>query len=77
MNCSRETALGFQISDFGSRISDLETGNPPEGWEAEGQIRTWSKSAVGGIHEMSGLNLHNNKEAMSCKTSVSGDIWIC
>jgi hypothetical protein len=23
------------------RISNCETGNPPEGWESEGQLRNW------------------------------------
>jgi hypothetical protein len=36
MNWCRETALGF-------KISDLETGNPPEGWESEGQFRIFER----------------------------------
>jgi hypothetical protein len=38
----REKYFHFQQKgDGGQMISDCETGNPPEGWESEGQFGNW------------------------------------
>ena len=40
MDCGmRNAECGTRNAERGMRISDFETGNPPEGWESEGQFR--------------------------------------
>jgi hypothetical protein len=35
-----------QREDCGFRIADCETGNPPEGWESEGQFQKKQKTEI-------------------------------